>query len=207
MQASATIKPRRRGYTLVELLLALAVLTVLAGVTLPSALRLYADTQIHEVAEQVRSQLAGTRVRAIEGGLAYQFRFEPNGRWYVSVPFEREFEGSNTNASGTGGTAGVGTFTRFAGKLPSGMHFTACCTGADSKGAQLDSSVFGDLPDADEELAGVDWSPAILFYADGSAVDGAFEVADTRGMAIRLSVRGLTGGVKFGELRTETTKK
>lgn len=205
MQSCATTRPRRRGYTLVELLLALAVLTVLAGVTLPSVLRLYADTQLNEAAEQVRSQLAGTRVRAVEGGLAYQFRFEPNGRSYVSVPFEREFEGSNANATGTGGTAGVGTFTRFAGKLPSGMHFTACCTGADSKGAPLDSSAFGDLPDADE-LAGVDWSPAILFFADGSAVDGAFEVADARGLAIRLSVRGLTGGVKFGEPRTETTR-
>jgi hypothetical protein len=198
---TARRRPRSGGYTLVELLLALGLLALLAGITVPSAMRMYADTQLAEAAEQVRLQLAGTRMRAIEGGIVYQFRFEPDGRSYVSLPYEREIEGSNPAATGTGATVGVGKFTRFAGKLAEGFQFHACCTGANATGGKLTEELLGDLPDA-SELAGVEWSPPILFIPDGAAIDGAFEVRDHREQSFRLEVRGLTGAASISRQRT-----
>jgi len=191
----------RRGYTLIELLLAVGVLAMLAGVIVPNALRMYADSRLSEVAEQVRAQLAGSRSRAIEHGLVYQFRFEPDGRHYVAIPFEREFEGSDPTSTGTGGTTGLGTFTRFAGELPTGFRFIDVSGSGSSAagGQQLPEETFGELPNAGD-LAGVSWSPPILFTADGASVDAALEIADRRNQAIRLEVRGLTGATTVSRI-------
>lgn len=194
---------RRAGYTLVELLLALAVLAMLAGLTVPSALRLQADSQLSSAGELVRLQLAGSRMRAIESGLVYQFRYEPGGAYYVSLPYEREFENSNLNATGTGGTVGVGKYTRFAGKLPDGMTFAASSQASESKGVELSAEEFGELPNADD-LAGVRWSAPILFVPDGAALNRAVTVTDRRGERLQLKVRGLTGATSVARLPGES---
>lgn len=195
----------RSGYTLVELLLALAVLAMLGGIVVPPALRMYADARLQEVAEQVRYQLGSTRSRAIEGGLAYQFRFEPDGRNYVAVPFEREFEGSDATSSGSGATTGLGVYTRFAGELPPGFRFIddspaeAIRETTGMGGQTLSEEAFGELPNADK-LAGVTWSQPILYMPDGSGSDYALKVADTRKQAVRLEVRGLTGAASMSRI-------
>jgi hypothetical protein len=160
----------------------------------PGALRLYADSRLSEAAELVRQQVAGTRTRAIEGGLVYQFRYEPDGKFFVCAPFEREVEASDSNASGTGVTTGVGKFTKFAGELPDGFQFVACCTNG-AAGQQLAEQFLEGLPNA-EKLAGLSWSPPLLFRPDGTAVDAAFELQDSRKQAVRFEVRGLTGAVR-----------
>ncbi|HUQ72352.1 MAG TPA: prepilin-type N-terminal cleavage/methylation domain-containing protein [Planctomycetaceae bacterium] len=197
----------RPGYTLVELLLALAVLAMLAGVVMPSVLRMHADSRLSEVTEVVRYQLGSTRSRAIEGGLVYQFRFEPDGRNFIAIPFEREFEGSDLTSSGSGATTGLGVFTRYAGELPTGFRFNDCSDSAGSDSTQpsqqLSEEALGELPNA-QELSGLSWSQAILFVPDGSAIDYAFEVADGRDQAIRLEVRGLTGATTQSRIISAT---
>jgi prepilin-type N-terminal cleavage/methylation domain-containing protein len=193
---------RRGGYTLIELLLAVALLAVLVGITVPSALRLYADSQLSEAAELVRQQVAGARIRAIDSGLIYQFRYEPDGRRFIVCPFERETEASNDAATGTGVTTGVGKFTKFAGELPDGFRFIACCIGTTATGQQVAEEFLDGLPNAGD-LASVAWSPPITFAPDGTAVDAAFEVEDPRKYVMRFEVRGLTGAVKFYFVSTE----
>ena len=199
----------RPGYTLVELLLALAVLAMLGGIVIPPALRMYADSRLLEVSEQVRFQVGSTRARAIEGGLVYQFRFEPGGRNYIAVPFEREFEASDLTSTGSGMTTGLGAFTRYAGELPEGFRFIDDATASTSSAPQpnsgqgLSEEAFGELPNA-TALAGLSWSQPILFVPDGAAVDYAFEVADNRDQAVRLEIRGLTGATSVSRIITAT---
>ena len=191
----------RAGYTLLELLLALVVVAVLVGVSLPGALRLYGDSRLAEAAELVRLQLAGTRTRAVDGGLTYQFRYEPDGRYFLAAPFEAEIEGTDSNAIGTGVTEGVGKFSKFAGELPEGFRFIACCTGG-AVGGQISEELLAGLPNAGK-LAAISWSPPILFSPNGTSMDSAFELADPRRQSVRFEVRGLTGAVKLGPIRAE----
>jgi len=193
---------RHAGYTLLELLLALAVLAVLVGTTVPGALRMYQDSRLSEAAESVRKELAGARTRAIESGLVYQFRYEPEGGHFAVVPFETEIEPTDANATGTGATLGVGRYSKFAGELPKGFTFVACCTSG-ATGGQIAEAFLQGLPNA-QDLSGVSWAPPIVFAADGTAMgDAAFQIVDARKMAVRFEVRGLTGAARLGQIEPE----
>jgi hypothetical protein len=185
------------------MLLAISVLAILAGTTIPAALTLYQQSQVAEVVEKVRGQFAGARARAIEAGLIYQFRIEPEGRAFVVVPFEREIDAATTANTGTGATTGVGQFSKFAGELPEGYRFVACCGTLAAASQSLSEAALTGLPNA-AELAGRTWSAPVLFFPNGSAGgDAAFEVVNQRQQASKLSVRGLTGSVTVGRVTGE----
>jgi prepilin-type N-terminal cleavage/methylation domain-containing protein len=191
---------RCRAFTLVEVLLAAGVLAVLAAVTVPSVVRIFRQTQMSEVVEQVRGQVAGARARAIESGLVYQFRFEPEGRGYLSIPFEREMEVPSSTGTGTGGSTGVGQYSKFAGELPEGFQFVDCCAPTGSTAGPLSEEALAGLPNA-SALQGRSWSAPILFLAAGSAsADAAFEITDRHQQAVRFEIRGLTGSVAVGRI-------
>lgn len=174
------------GYTLLEMLLALAILGILAGVTIPSALRMYADGQLNDAGEMVRHQLSLARGRAIETGERFQFRFEPDGRRCVVVPWEADLANDPERTSG-GAKAAVLVSSA---TLPEGINFVS--TGPSAGGSALNDQLLAGLPNA-SDLAGVAWSAPILFAGDGSAIDATWMVSDGRGQGLRVEVRGLTG--------------
>lgn len=180
--------------------MALAVLAMLASITVPPMLRLYRQTQITESAEDVRAQIAGTRARAIESGLIYQFRFEPEGRGYLAVPFEREIDQVSAANIGTGGSTAVGQYSKFAGELPEGLKFAKEQAVAGAVTQKLSEDVLQGLPNV-AQLASRSWSGPLLFLPTGSASnDASLELVDGNNHAIRLDIRGLTGGVTVGRV-------
>jgi prepilin-type N-terminal cleavage/methylation domain-containing protein len=110
--------PRRRpgGFTLVEMLLVLAVLMMMAGLVWPSVTRLYSEHSLRQAAEGVRVRLTAARVNAIATGIAYQFRFEPSGRRFVVLPV------SSDDAAGTPGQSTRPAW-KVSGALPYKVQF------------------------------------------------------------------------------------
>ncbi len=197
---------RRAGMTLIEMLLALAVLGVLAALSWPSVLRIHREQKLVSSAEKVRALVAIARVNAIESGLSYQFRYETAGTHFLVVPFEKEFESVDPRTSGAGSAEGLGRFSKASNDLPKGMKFVASSlfsstpNTSTSSGQQLSSEVLSGLPNADK-LSGVSWSGPIVFQPDGSAADAEFSVHDDRGQYVTFRVRGLTGAVSMGRLQ------
>lgn len=187
----------RSAFTLIEMLLVLAVLVAFTTIAWPSFQRLYATQYLLEGGELVRLQFASTRTRAIESGIVYQFRWEPDGRRYLSLPYEAELD---LDPEGDVQGALTGTLTRrFVGELPEKLKFVG---GADSGGQSLPPELFESFPDSDK-LAAVAWSAPVLFQPDGSAVDGELIIGDQSSRRVALVLRGATGAISVSPIQQE----
>ncbi len=199
MQRHPTPPRSRSAYTLLELLLALAVMAVLAGVTIPSALRMYADSKLTDAAEKVRAMVGETRMHSITTGERFQFRYEKDGRHYLQVPLEVPVPVDTSTTTIVMAPRPKSTL----GTLPEGLHFTTenaklIQPGAPT-GLPLNPDLLSELPDS-KDLASADWSDAIVFAEDGSAVDASWLVVDSRKQAVPVEVRGLTGAATIAPM-------
>jgi prepilin-type N-terminal cleavage/methylation domain-containing protein len=190
----------RRGYTFVELLLVLAVLAVLAGMAWPAVVRFSGEQAIKDAAERVRSELDKTRFRAINTGLAYQFRYEPEGRRFIAVPAERDI----TEAANTGTTAPVSPHPVVSGQITEGLTFQLA-PGAPPTAEMVSADWLTGLPDG-TLLGQARWSTPILFRPDGTGTTVLFRVVDEEQRFIEVSVRELTGAATAGPLRKEAAR-
>jgi len=200
-QTSDTGSPGRprSAFTLVEILLAIGVVSIILLIAWPNVLRLSSRQSLIDSADKVRALAASARVQAIESGLVYQFRYEPGGRHFVVLPFEREFESVSATTSAGKET---GRYSKASGQLPEGVIFEAptllkpSSTGETSAGPgqSLSSEALEGLPDA-STLESVGWSGPVLFQPDGSAADATLALIDQRNQRISIRVRGVTGAV------------
>ncbi|MBA3312663.1 MAG: prepilin-type N-terminal cleavage/methylation domain-containing protein [Planctomycetota bacterium] len=188
----------RRGYTFVEVLLVLAVLAVLAGLAWPSVLRFRDEQAIKDAAERVRSELDRTRFRAIDSGLAYQFRYETDGRRFIAIPAERE---ALAAPAGTV-TQATSNLRVYAGEVAEGLTFEPA-PGAARVGEKVEADWLAGLSDV-SALQQASWSPAILYRPDGTGTTAEFRLIDEDRRYIDLTVRELTGMAASGRLRKET---
>ena len=207
--------PRRkaafRGFTLVEMVLVLAILGVIVGITWPNLQRFLMDQRISEATEMVRAHLGGTRNKAIDAMLIYEFRYEVGGNRFLVVPHEAyDLEATTAAVDAQGQVATGDQLYRYAGILRDGVKFAVATVDLSDLGIPVIEEVvpiadwqLQGLPAADE-LAGAKWSNPILFYPDGSANQSALRLEDEFGHQMQITVRGLTGTVSSGSVVEET---
>ena len=194
------------GFTFVELLVVLALLLVASSLVFPPVLRLMADQPLKEAAERARAQLANVRLKALDSSIAWQFRFEPGGRRYLWMPLEPSSviagpaSSANVSAAPTTSTTDSNSGPQTA-ELPKGIVFAADSNGMPFGVEHLPPEMVAGLSNS-YELAQVGWSRPLAFQPDGSASDLELAVIDARDRQIRLTVRGLTGGVTVFSLQT-----
>ncbi|QDU37745.1 hypothetical protein Mal4_20620 [Maioricimonas rarisocia] len=202
MITCARTSRRRAGFTLFELVLVLAALVVVLGISVPVMTRFIAEQTLRDDVEDVRTELGGTRYKAIDAGLVYQFRFEPGGQKYVVLPFDRVEMSSETSADGQAMVNAVasGMVRVYSGELSSTSRFEAEPeTQSLSETGVLPTEQLPDewlvlLPDG-SSLKQTAWSLPILFYPDGTAEDATFRIVDEDARYQTISLRGLTGSV------------
>ena len=74
------------GYTLLELLLVLAILVAVASAVAPTVVARMSEYRLKEGTETARAALSATRIHAIDVSSVYQFRFETGGRRFLAIP-------------------------------------------------------------------------------------------------------------------------
>lgn len=186
--------------TLLEILLVVAIVAFLASLTLPGFDRIFAAQRIDKSADIVRAEMGRARVQAIRTGKVFAFVYN-EGRSELAVrQFDQlvqagsveHFQRAGGGGAGQSPTADArnGSMDYSNERLPRGVRFVAGQAVADLR-SQFESDSAGG--------AAGKLKP-ILFYPDGSSQDAQIILANERGDAVRVVLRGLTGSTRLVRL-------
>jgi Tfp pilus assembly protein FimT len=195
---------RRRGISLLEMILVLAVLVAAAALVLPALQGPMDDQRLLKSADLIRAQWTKARVAAMKSGKIYVFRYTIASDAYVVEPWYGEvdvLEVSPDDAVEVPMTTRVvpdETKSHPLGisglRLPDGIMFFTGETAMDTRTAEVSQ-------DMSSGTTAVDSQPPIVFYPDGSTSDARVVLTNER-FYVEVSLRGLTGMVRVSELRS-----
>jgi prepilin-type N-terminal cleavage/methylation domain-containing protein len=179
---------RNRGYTLLELMLVVAIIVVVAGMSLQSLPGMYAAFKDRAAADTVRGAWATARSHAIDDARPYRFAIIPNKGNFRVAPDSSDW----WNGGDPSGGDGSNTATVLEGTLPKGIRFTQ---GDAMPDATDRSSTIVDGGDVNPS----DWVRVATFMPDGTASeDVEISFRSGKGRPVVLRLRGLTGTVTSG---------
>ena len=204
-----------RGFTLLEMLIVLAILAAVAAWTWPSMRRQMIASELRDAGKQVRDQLARARHRAVDTGTLQQFRFQPGQRGFEVTVLPLATLDCNTastltaDASAVGGALGTTQQPQAdRHELPEGVYFLSAAAAADetsiagfdsgtdpSDSAVEDNSSAPPVEPTDLATNQADdiWSQPIVFYPNGRTTDATIRLANRTGAHLDVTLRGLTG--------------
>lgn len=178
--------PARRGYTLIELLIVVAVLSVILTLTLPSLRHMSAKSELQDTARQIRVRLLEARLRAIESGSLTYFRYQVGGDQFEIGRAASPGQPSAGAASTSAGQGGVAIESATEPQtLPLGMRFADPSADRPSESPATADGSEGDAS----------WSAPLLFFPNGRTFDARIALVSASYRA-ELRVRGLTGTVQ-----------
>jgi prepilin-type N-terminal cleavage/methylation domain-containing protein len=114
----------RRGYTLIELLLVLAILILFAVIVLPSSNTFFGGNRAKAAADTIRSELAAARAWASEDGVPYRVALSADGTKIRRAP-ETEFNEPATENGPAAARRAEHTFEKVVAEVVVGDDGTA----------------------------------------------------------------------------------
>ncbi len=193
-------RDNRRGMTLIEVVLVVAVLVVIASLASPSLLGMMETQKLRKSAEVMRGAFAKTRLSAMKSGRIQMFRYQYESGIYAVEPWyasddmlesndlQPQLPGMLPNPAANMAASGKPT------ELPDGVTFLAGETLSDNRSAEVDYALAQQLS---RETV---WSPPILFYPDGTTSDARVMLTNKKRQVIEVTLRGITGMAQAGEL-------
>jgi type II secretion system protein H len=176
------------GFTLMELLIVLAIMVLMAGACWPMLRGVMDKAYLADAAKGLRTVLSQARLDAIDSGVPRQFRFQPGGTQYELAVYAFTDDSLLANA---GGETTSDTTVRY--DLPQGIQFAAPAADADDSSSD----------NADASRSGDEWSQAILFYPNGHSDNLRLRLSGAKGMYVEVWLRGITGVAKVGPIERE----
>jgi len=182
----------RRGYTLFELLIVVAVVLILAGISIPSIESMYADSRLEAAADQVAGQWSAMRARAITEGRSYRFAVQPGGGDFRAAPDAPEFWSGADPPPVSANEPNAPLVVQ--DSLPTGIRFASI--GGDDPAAAANPDT-GEVVDASATAsASGSWTTVAVFLPDGTAQqDQEITFRSALSGPLSLKLRALTGGM------------
>jgi prepilin-type N-terminal cleavage/methylation domain-containing protein len=196
----------RRAFTLVELLLTMALLVIISGVAWVGVQRPLARQRLRSAADLVHAEWTQARVDAMKSGHTYAFRYMLHGNRYHLGPQENPSATDSSSSSSAAPQSSAPDEEEMGDDplpppvdktLPQGIRFLG-----PEGGSEL--ATLGEGPATASADNANGWSEPIYFYADGSTSDARLLVAADRHSALRLQLRGITGMVTIDDDVTAT---
>lgn len=167
---------QRRAFTLLELILVLAVIAMIMAAAVPSIQAMLDDARLQEAADTLRSRFAEARAHAIEEGRPYRFAIMPGQSDFRLAPDLPEYWSGAEDPTATSASNVPPLILE--SKLPNDVVFNL----TEGQGGQAGDSG--------------PWSHLISFLPDGSCdADCNIDLQRLDSRPINIFVRGLTGSV------------
>ena len=216
---------QHKALTLLEVMLVMAILVIIATLSLQFSSGLVANYRIRQSSEDIRAEWTRLRIKAMEDGHVYCFRFSYGDNQYrvdrvLDVHFTAKFDSPDRSQYSADPiwdkTIDPDELTEqdyylpdpdfepaetpigYSQKteLPRNCFFADCYVKPDARGRYYEG------PNNYSYDSG-SWSPPILFYPDGTTSTASLLIKNDKSRCIELYLRGLTGGVTVGALGSE----
>jgi prepilin-type N-terminal cleavage/methylation domain-containing protein len=188
----SNVRQNRRAFTLLELMLVMALLVILGALCFPTLESMYGHFRVTAAADEVRTAWAQARAQAMNDGTPYRFSVVWNKGNYRIAPDTGDFWGGNGAAPAATDPANPALVMEAA--LPKGVRFTSP---KQPGGGSLDQGGDSALPP--DSVDPGSWATAVTFLPDGTAREDVEMVFRTAGASpVVLKLRGLTGVVTTG---------
>lgn len=188
----------RRGVTLMELLIALAIIVLIASLAVPAATRAWDRYRVKLAGDQLRAAFGHAHYEAMRTGQIQVVRMELGGSSYYLQPWMAGDEVINVSAE----EAYEQTTPQYQiepvaeKKLPEDVIFDSAQARFDTRAMQIEEET------NQQQTALTQWSQPLLFYPDGTSSQAKVTVANERGEAVQVTLRKLTGLASVSEITT-----
>lgn len=187
------------GFTLVELLLVLALLAGMASLVVPSFAGLLADRGMARAGDQLRVAMMQARLSAMRSGRTYMMQFRQGSGEMRTLPWV-DMNDMTEAADQTGGSSALLTGGNLVGGTMRAVDIEAETRNAELPAAttiaevNIQSSPRSFLIETQMlAQASNDWGQPILFYPDGSTSTAAVTMQSDQVGRVVVLLRGLTG--------------
>ncbi|WP_425397893.1 prepilin-type N-terminal cleavage/methylation domain-containing protein [Aeoliella sp.] len=164
-------RPVRSAFTLVEILLVLALLVVIAGFTVLTLDASVLRSKLRKGVEQVRTTWAEGKHTSVANGQRMVFTCLLGGRDYRLAPLGQAITpDQQAQAEGSG-------------QLPEGVVFRSLEAAAPTAMTQQTGSYY---------VEEGQWSQPVVFNPDGTSYDAVVVLEESSGKQVQVTLRGLT---------------
>ena len=210
-----------QAFTLIEIMLVLAILMVIASLSLQFTSGVLANYRVKQSSEDIRAEWTRLRVKSMEDGHVYCFRFSYGNNQYrvdrvLDVHFSAKFDSPdraryNNDDQILDKTIDPDELSEQdyflpdpdselpelpvgfsrSTKLPTGCFFADCYVAPDARGRYYEGP-------SNYSFNSTSWSKPILFYPDGTTSTATILIKNNKSRCVEMHLRGLTGTVSIG---------
>lgn len=200
---------KRAGYTLFEMMMVQALLVGMVAASWPALRSPMGKSQLVDAAKQLRVALIKARHKAIETGVAQQFRYQPGSTVYEIVPAGKSKSASAESRVAKDQTARSNQVSRDdesatveeRHELPSEVQFSEHVAKEDRENESDVAAVADDRTSAGMpwSVGDEEWSSPVVFHPNGRTSNAKIALRGASNFEIEVSLRGLTGIASIGE--------
>jgi prepilin-type N-terminal cleavage/methylation domain-containing protein len=196
---------RRTAFTLLELLLTLAVLAAIAAVSIPQLSVLMGDRRLVRAGEQLRVEMTRLRVDAMRQGRVMTLEAMVDGTSFRIKPFYSATDATEAfdqtgSQSGmlSGAKQGIVTAAivdpsvEETVELPEAVVVSSVGVVSAARAMEIEQLTLSNQSEG--------WSRPILFYPDGSTSTAAITLSNPTYGKVIVKIRGITGDVTVSEV-------
>ena len=221
-------RQQEKALTLLEVMLVMAILVVLASLSLQFTKGLIANYRIKQSSDDIRAEWTRLRIKAMEDGHIYCFRFSYGDSQYrvdrvLDAHFTAKFDSPENSQYNTDPSLdkiidpdelneqdyflpdpsyenNVESPVSLSQKteLPRDCFFADCYVKPNARERYYEGTNNYSASDGS-------WSKPILFYPDGTTSTATILIKNAQARCVELHLRGLTGAVAVSAIGTEAT--